>query len=93
MSEDLREINRLLACILHQRTTMRRKAVQCKHISEQEIIDACNAFHRNVYKNPTPDEALAHKYPAKVILAKMARMVDRGILDYGVSLRTAWVNQ
>lgn len=38
-----------------------------------------------------PDIALAHKYPVKVIMAKMQKLVDRGILNYGVSLRTAWV--
>ena len=39
----------------------------------------------------TPDEALAHKYPVKVILARMKQLVKQNILDYGVSLRTAWV--
>ncbi len=58
-------------------------------IPDQEIIDACDAFHAN--KGPTPDESLAHKYPLKLILAKMRKMVDKGQLEYGVSLRTAWV--
>lgn len=31
------------------------------------------------------------KAPAKVTLAKMAKMVDQGKLSYGVSLRTAWI--
>jgi len=39
----------------------------------------------------TPEIALAHKYPAKLILAKMRKLCDKGLLDYGVSLRTAWV--
>lgn len=38
----------------------------------------------------TPEERLADRWPPKLILAKMARMVDRGLLDCGVSLRTAW---
>ena len=67
-----------------------RKQIQCKHILEQEIIDACNAFH-NKLTNLTPDESLANKYPVAVIMAKMQKMSDKGILNYGVSLRTAWV--
>jgi hypothetical protein len=58
-------------------------------VPEREIIDACNAFHNGT--GPTPDVALAHKYPVKVILAKMDQMSDKGILNYGVSLRTSWV--
>ena len=54
-----------------------------------EIIKACNRFHRR--GGSTPDVALANRYPAKVILAKMDQLVKQGILDYGVSLRTAWV--
>lgn len=41
----------------------------------------------------TPDERLSHLWPAKVILAKMERMAERGQLEYGVSLRTAWRKQ
>lgn len=63
--------------------------MKCSDIPDQEIIAACNAFHQG--NGPTPDEALASKYPAKVILAKMDKMAARGILNYGTSLRTAWV--
>jgi hypothetical protein len=59
-------------------------------IPDAEILDACRAFKAG---GPTPDVALAHKYPVKVILAKMQKLVDRGWLDYGVSLRTAWVEE
>ena len=62
-------------------------------ISDDEIIAACNAYHDAPWLSTrqTPVEALADKYPPKVILAKMEQMDRRGILDYGVSLRTAWV--
>ena len=63
--------------------------MQTKDIPEQEIIEACEKFHRG--EGETPDIALAEKYPEKVVLAKMGKMCDRGILEYGVSLRTAWV--
>ena len=68
-------------------------------ISEKEIIDACNMFRESNNKDTrilketrnTPDITLSNKYSAKIILAKMQQMVDKGILAYGVSLRTAWV--
>jgi hypothetical protein len=68
--------------------------VKTSDIPDQEIIDACNAFHNSdPIDGQTPDEALAHKYPVKVIMNKMAKMVRQGILNYGVSLRTAWVEK
>lgn len=67
-------------------------AMKCSDIPEVEIVEACRAFHRQE-TTQTPDEALAHKYPVKVIMAKMQKMSDKGILNYGVSLRTAWVEE
>lgn len=58
-------------------------------IPDAEVLEACRAFHRG--EADTPDVALSHKYPAKLVLAKMQHMVDRGLLNCGVSLRTAWV--
>ncbi len=58
-------------------------------ISDAEILQACRDFHAGAAD--TPDVALAGKYPAKLILSKMRRLHDRGLIEYGVSLRTAWV--
>jgi hypothetical protein len=58
-------------------------------VCDQDIIDACNAFHSGIAE--TPDIALSTKYPKKLILSKMEQMVEKGILNYVVSLRTAWV--
>lgn len=55
-------------------------------IPDAQIIAACLAY-RN-HEAPTPDEALP--YPPKVILAKMLLLSNRNLIDYGVSLRTAW---
>lgn len=60
-------------------------------IPDAEIIEACRMFHAG--KADTPDVALADKYPPKVILAKMQKLVDKGVLNCGVSLRTAWVEE
>jgi len=58
-------------------------------IPTEEIIAACRAFHAGTAK--PPDESLGHKYPVKVILAKMEQMADNGLIEYGTSLRCAWV--
>jgi hypothetical protein len=63
--------------------------VKCSDIPDAEIIEAVRAFQRG--EADTPDAALAGKYPPNVVLAKMQKLSDRGVLDYGVSLRTAWV--
>ncbi len=65
-----------------------RKEIQCKHLSEEELLAAVRDFHAG--RGDTPDVALGDKYPVKVILCKMARLVEKGVLNYGVSLRTAW---
>ncbi|KKL78334.1 hypothetical protein LCGC14_2025870 [marine sediment metagenome] len=57
-------------------------------VPEDEVIAACRAFHAGC--GETPDVALAARYPAKVVLAKMKQLEEQGKLDYGVSLRTAW---
>lgn len=64
---------------------------QVKDISDEEIINAVKDFWEN--NKPTPDIALADKYPVKVILKKMQKMSEKGILNYGVSLRTAWIEK
>lgn len=38
-----------------------------------------------------PYEMLADRYPAGAVLDLMDQLSDADILDYGVSLRTAWV--
>lgn len=65
--------------------------MKCSDIPEQEIIDACNNFHKGL--GPPADEALKDKYREKVILAKMDKMERKGILEYGVSLGTSWVKE
>ncbi len=61
---------------------------QAKDIPDALIIEACAAFHART--GQTPDVALSDRWPAKVIMAKMAKLHSQGKIDYGVSLRTAW---
>jgi hypothetical protein len=63
--------------------------MKCSDIPEAEIIEACRRFHAGE-TTQTPDEALSDKYPVKIIMAKMQKMADKGRIEYGVSLRTAW---
>lgn len=71
------------------------KTMQLKHISDLEILEAVQAFNeanrRDWRTSVTPEVALAGKYPEKLILRKMEVLDQRGFLDYGVSLRTAWL--
>ncbi len=69
--------------------------MQIKDIPDQVIFDACDAFHAALKRRDrtaqTPEVSLADKYPPKLIMAKMDKMSDQHKIEYGVSLRTAWV--
>lgn len=63
-------------------------------IPDRVLLEAVRAFHdrtRGRSEMRTPDEALADRWPAKVVLAKMRKLADKGYIDCGVSLRTAWL--
>ncbi len=70
---------------------MKNGRLQCKDIPDEVILDACRAFHRG-QTTQTPDEALCHRWPVQLILAKMQRLHRRRLIEYGVSLRTAWLS-
>jgi hypothetical protein len=43
---------------------------------------------------PFADQILIRNgVPPKVVLRKMERLADRGLIEYGVSLRTAWLTE
>lgn len=69
---------------------------QCKDIPDEVILEACDAFHRELKQHrgadnaQTPEVRLAGVWPAKLILAKMENLHRRGLIEYGASLRTAW---
>jgi len=60
-------------------------------VTEDDILEACRDFHAGI--GPPCDEALAGKYPRESVMAKMEEMSDKGMLNWGVSLRTAWVEE
>jgi hypothetical protein len=70
---------------------MKQKSIQVKHLPDDEVLRAVGEYQAG--RGDTADVALSGRYPVKVILAKMKQMVRRGVLQCGVSLRTAWVRE
>lgn len=67
------------------------KRIQCKDLSELEILEAVE--RSGSPECPCAGMALAEKWPAKVVNAKMTAMVNKDLLDYGVSVRCAWLTK
>jgi hypothetical protein len=59
-------------------------------IDDLEILKICDLRHEGVLN--TPDKVLANKYSQQEIYAKMEELEHRGLIEYGVSLRTAWTS-
>jgi hypothetical protein len=66
--------------------------VKSSDISELELLRLIRARQADP-RLPTPDVALADRFPAKVVLAKMVKLCGRDLIDYGVSLRTAYLTE
>lgn len=64
-----------------------------KDISDLQVCLAVQAFRARDLELPWPYEALAVEtgQPEKVCYRAMERADRRGYLEYGVSLRTAWL--
>jgi len=60
-------------------------------ISDIQVIEACKKYHENG-QGPFALEILINETeaPEKVALRAMERSNNRGLIDYGVSLRSAW---
>ena len=85
---------------------MKNGRYQIKDISDEDIYIAIRKsikhYMENRFKFPVPftDNAILkptfppdylQKYPERLVLAKMQKMVDEGKLECGVTLRTAWI--
>jgi hypothetical protein len=55
------------------------------------ILHGCHRFHALNALTCLEFIMLKYKAPEKVALAAMERELDRGLIEYGVSLATAWV--
>ena len=74
--------------------------MQLKDISTKEVLQLQNKWSENNHEditteNPFVYEILAKKYGVdeKLIFSKMEKLEDEGYLEYGVSLRTAWLTE
>ena len=77
---------------------MKNGKYQIKDISDEEVYEAIRKsrkhYMENRFKFPTINPMFPYnylKYPPKLILKKMERMCEQDKLEYGVSLRTAWI--
>lgn len=64
-----------------------------KDIPVEAILRAQHEWYASPDKGkprPWGHESLT-QWPAKLVLCKMQKLVDQGYLEYGVSLRTAWL--
>jgi len=73
---------------------MNRKVLQVKDISDTEVAAVVAMY----WDNPDPDRQLAwhvlcERYPEKVVARKLGKMVDVGLLEYGVSLMVPWLTE
>jgi sulfur relay (sulfurtransferase) complex TusBCD TusD component (DsrE family) len=61
-------------------------------VTDEQVVAACAAARETGPTGPTSLQRLmsATGAPAKVCTAAMQRAADRGVIECGVSLRTAW---
>jgi len=69
----------------------RPKPIKRSDISTKAVLEACHKFHNG--NNLAPWQILIDEFdaPEKVVFAAMEREEIKGLIDYGVSLGTAWV--
>jgi len=60
-------------------------------IPTKDVIEACRNFHAGKGKSPPVALYFNKGYPEKATLKKMKKLVDRGVLEMGLNIRTAWV--
>lgn len=60
--------------------------MQAKDISDSKVLRLIGVNH-----NACAFDELCREYPHKVVLAKYNKLFKKGLIDYGVSLQTAWL--
>lgn len=61
-----------------------------KDINDAQVCQACAAFHAGDTRNSLSILMAMSGQPPKVCLRAMERAERRGLIEYGVSLQTAW---
>lgn len=67
------------------------KSMATKHISDKQVVEAVNQYTQNHDRWPYEILAEVTGQCEKVCVRAMERSSDRGLLEYGVSLRTSWL--
>lgn len=65
-----------------------------KNITDRQVCEAVEASHNNHFKEWSYD--LLHKMtgePEKVCYRALERAASRGLVEYGISLRTGWLTK
>lgn len=60
-------------------------------IPTKDVIEACRNFHAGKGKSPSVALYFNKGYPEEETIKKMQKLVDRGVLEMGLCIRTAWV--
>lgn len=66
------------------------KTYQRKHVPVVAVLRACRDFHAKQI-DVVPMERLCRFGPEKVIVSRLAQLESKGLIESGVSLRTAWL--
>jgi len=73
--------------------------MQTKDISTLTVLRSCLESHPDDWRKgegSLPSWEIIMRYtgaPEKVVYSAMSREINRGCLEYGVSLRTAWLTE
>ncbi|MHA6903297.1 hypothetical protein ACJBUE_20780 (plasmid) [Ralstonia syzygii subsp. celebesensis] len=59
-------------------------------ITDEQVVAACRAYHKQGLPFSLDRLIESTGAPEKVAYAAMGRACARGLIDYGVSLRSAW---
>lgn len=64
-----------------------------KDITDQQVCEAYATFHEDTSKQPWPYEILSKRTGecVKVCFRACERAARRGLVEYGVSLRSGWL--
>lgn len=73
---------------------MKNNKFQCKDVSINDILLFQSYYNSNPKAHQCALDILTsfpYSYPEKVVLCKMEKLEDKGLLEVGVSLRCAWL--
>ncbi len=80
--------------IICKLVNMRIKKYQCKHISTHDILLFQSYYNSNPKVYQCALEVLTSfpfSFPEKVVLCKMEKLENKGLLEVGVSLRCSYL--